>query len=98
MPNACGQMLVAACSHVPPRKTAFISNIVQHGSEAHAMHATAKRASTWGIGAEVCVRTGHRRPSVHVQGHRRPSVHVQWNTAETLKPESSKPQNFDPKP
>jgi len=45
-----------------------ISNIVQHSSEVHAMHAAAKRASTWGIGTEVCMRTGQRRPSVHVQG------------------------------
>ena len=55
----------------------FVSNIVQHSSEAHAMHAIANGASTWGIGTAVCMRTGQRHPSVHVQGQRPPSVHVQ---------------------
>ena len=71
---------------------------MQHNSEDHAMHATAKRASTWGIGTDVCVRKGQHHPSVHVQGQRRPSLHVQWNTTETLKPETPQPQNLGPKP
>ena len=32
------------------------------------VHAASKRASAWGIGAEVCMRTRHRRPSVHAHG------------------------------
>ena len=76
-------LLAATCLGI---RLPFLSNIVQHSSEVHAMHAAAKRASTWGIGTEVCMRTGQRRPSVHVQGQRPPSV--QWSAAETLKPKS----------
>ena len=68
MPNACGRMLAVALATFLGIILPFISNTVLCSSEAHAMHATAKHAGSWGIGADVCVRTGHWRLSVHVQG------------------------------
>jgi len=98
MPNACGRMIVAACSRMPRHRLPFMSNIAQHNSEVIAMCAAAKRASAWGIGAEVCMRTGHRRPSVHVQGAPEPKCACEVQRNQTLKPESPKPQTFNPKP
>ena len=66
----CMQLNACHCfRHILP----LFSNIVQHRSEVHAMHAAAKRASTSGIGTDVCMRTGQRRPSVHVQGEMAPN-------------------------
>ena len=61
----CLWLLAATCLGI---RLPFIANIMPRSSEAHAMHAVTKHASAWGMGAEVCMRTRHRRLSVHVQG------------------------------
>ena len=49
------------------------------------MPCTQRCACAWGTGAQLCM----------CKGHWRPSVHVQWNTAQTLKPESPKPETLN---
>ena len=62
------------------------------------MHATAKRASAWGIGAEVCMRTGHLRPSVHAQGALAPKCACTVEHNSNPKALTPKPQTLNPKP
>ena len=75
--DAC-RMRVAEClwllAATPRHRLPFLSNIVPHSSEVHAMHAAAKHGALamWcacarGTGAQVCMFTGRRRPCVHVQ-------------------------------
>ena len=49
------------------------------------MPCTQRCACAWGTGAQLCM----------CKGHWSPSVHVQWNTAQTLKPESPKPETLN---
>ena len=75
----CSRLIAATCLGIDwpfgPSES-----IVHHSSEFNAMHATAKRASAWGMAPRCACARGTGAQVYMRKGHRRPSVHVQWNT------------------